>query len=130
MVTHMKISFESKGNFDNVTKWLNKAMTKKPSMTVAQVANEGERRLAASTPKSTGETAAGWKSIVTTKGDVTEIAWVNTAHPEAGVNVAKIIELGHGTGTGGYVPPNPYVKQAMDPVFKSAGDKVVKELIK
>ena len=130
MVTLMKVTFESKGDFNKVTSWLNTVTNRNPSTVMNQIANEGTRRLAAGTPKDTGATASGWKEIVTTKGNVTEIAWVNTAHPNAGVNVAKIIELGHGTRTGGYVPPKPYIKQAMNPLFNSVGDKVVKEMIK
>jgi hypothetical protein len=60
---------------------------------------------------------------------VVEIGWTNDAHPEASVNIAKLIELGHGTGTGGYVAPKPYIKKAMEPIWKST-DGVAKELIK
>jgi hypothetical protein len=126
----MRISFESKGDFDAITGWLKRVSNNNPTNVANSIASEGTRNLAAGTPKDTGETASGWKEKVTTKGDVTEIAWTNTAHPEANANVAKLIELGHGTGTGGYVAPRPYIKKAMDPVFKNAGDKVIKELIK
>ena len=126
----MRISFDSKGDFDVVRAWLKNVVTRKPSVALNSIASEGERSLASNTPRDTGETAAGWESHVTTKGHVTEIAWTNNAHPEAGVNIAKLIELGHGTGTGGYVAPKPYVKKAMDPVWDSVGDKVIKEMIK
>lgn len=126
----MKISFDSKGDFNVIRDWLKRVTTRNPSVAINQVASEGTRSLATNTPRDTGETASGWKADVTTKGHVTEIAWKNTAHPELEVNLAKLIELGHGTRTGGYVAPKPYVKKAMDPVFKTAGDKVVKELIK
>lgn len=126
----MKLSFESKGNFDGITKWLNNVIKRDPSTTLNQIARDGERSLASNTPKDTGETASGWKSKVTTKGNTVEIAWTNDAHPEAEVNLAKLIELGHGTRTGGYVAPRPYVKKAMNPVFNAGVDKAVKEMIK
>jgi hypothetical protein len=126
----MKISFDSKGDFENARAWLKRIAEHKPSMVADQIASEGTRSLASHTPRDTGETAAGWTAKVTSKGDVTEIDWMNNAHPEASVNVAKLIELGHGTGTGGYVPPKPYIKKAMDPIFNGIGDKVAKELIK
>lgn len=125
----MKISFNSKGDFDNVRDWLKRVSERNPSVVLNQVASEGTRSLAANTPRETGETAAGWKANIETKDNVTEISWRNTAHPEADVNVAKLIELGHGTGTGGYVPPKPYIKEAMKPVWKDVDDKVIKELI-
>lgn len=126
----MRVSFESKGNFDVVNDWLKRVSSNNPSNALSSIASEGTRRLAASTPKDTGETASGWTEKITVTGDVTEIAWMNTAHPEAGVNVAKLIELGHGTGTGGYVQPNPYIKEAMKPVWSNVDNKLVKELIK
>lgn len=125
----MKISFESKGDFNNATDWLKRVSSRNPSTVINQIASQGTNSLVANTPKETGETAAGWKDKVTVKGDVTEIEWYNTAHPEAQVNVAKLIDLGHGTGTGGYVPPKPYIKRAMEPVWKNT-DKVIRELIK
>lgn len=126
----MKISFESKGDFNNATSWLKKVVNGNPATILNQVAKQGEQSLAANTSKDTGETASGWKSKIKTKGDVTEIEWYNDAHPELEVNLAKLIELGHGTRTGGYVPPKPYIKKSMDPVFKSVGDKVAKELFR
>ena len=124
----MKISFESKGNFDNLSAWLNRVSNKSPSGALNSIANEGVKSLSASTPKDTGETASGWNAKVTTNGDVSEIAWTNNAHPELSVNLAKLIDLGHGTGTGGYVAPKPYIKNAMTPVWSNV-DKVVKEMI-
>lgn len=126
----MKISFESKGDFEGIRKWLSDVSKRNPSAVLNQIANEGERSLASNTPRETGETASRWKSKITTKGNVAEIAWTNDAHPEAEVNIAKLIDLGHGTGTGGYVPPRPYIKRSMDSVFNTAGDKVAKEMIK
>lgn len=125
----MKISFESKGGFDNALSWLRNVANRNPSMVLDKIASEGERSLASNTPKETGETAAGWTSKVTTNGNVSEIAWMNNAHPEAEVNIAKLIDLGHGTGTGGYVPPKPYIKKSMEPVWKDVDSKI-KELIK
>lgn len=123
----MQIKFESKGGFDNVLKWMNKASNIQ-TMTKG-LADYGKDRLMSETPENTGETASGWEHDIITKENSVEIAWKNTANPESEVNVAKLIELGHGTGTGGYVQPRPYIKQAMEPVWKRLDDKV-KEMMK
>jgi hypothetical protein len=125
----MKLSFNSKGDFNATTDWLNRMSNADLSTALTPIANQGKAALAAGTPKATGETASGWQARVVRKGASIEIEWFNTAHPEAGVNLAKLIELGHGTGTGGYVPPKPYIKQAMTPVWASLDSKL-KELIK
>lgn len=125
----MKISFESKGDFNNMERWLNKVVKTNMESPLNQLASQGTKRLAAGTPVDTGETAAGWQADVIKRGDVSEIVWTNNAHPEAEVNVAKLIDLGHGTGTGGYVAPRPYIKESMKPVWNKV-DGIVKELIK
>jgi hypothetical protein len=126
----MEVTFDSKGDFNNIERWLKEASTSSPDAALQQIATDGMRSLASHTPRDTGATANGWSSVITTKGGSSEIAWVNNAHPEAGVNIAVLIEQGHGTGTGGYVPPKPYIKKAMDSVFATAGAKIEEELIK
>lgn len=125
----MGITFESRGEFENINAWLKKAMSNNVDGELNRMADSGTRSLAARTPMVTGATAAGWRSKITRKGDVTEIAWMNDAHPEESVNIAKLIELGHGTGTGGYVPPRPYIKNAMSPIWAQT-DQIVRGMIK
>lgn len=126
----MKVSFDSKGGFDNALKWLNEAPKRNPATVANDIANDGVRSLRANTPKDTGETSSGWFAEVKMTAKGMEIVWKNRAHPELSVNLAKLIELGHGTKNGGYVSPRPYIKQSMDSVLKTAGDKLAGELFK
>ena len=125
----MKISFDVRGDFNNVEAWLKKVSTRGTDDAVRTIADKGTKSLSASTPRNTGETAAGWSSKIVKSGDVTEVSWINTAHPEASVNLAKLIDLGHGTGTGGYVPPKPYIKNSMTSVWRDV-DRIVREMIR
>lgn len=120
---------ESKGGFDNAIEWLNKA-SKINTSDVQKVADAGTTALKRNTPRDTGATADGWKANVKMTAKGVEISWTNDAHPGESVNMAKLIELGHGTRTGGYVSPRPFIKQSMDSVFKTAGDKIAGELFK
>ena len=126
----MRMSISSKGGFDNATKWLDDVSSKVPSQAINTIASEGVSKLKDGTPRDTGETASGWASEIKMTAKGVEIVWINTAHPELDVNIAKLIELGHGTGTGGYVSPRPYIKQSMDSVLKTAGDKIAGEMFK
>lgn len=126
----MKVSFESRGDFEQTRAWLKRIAQSKATKALNQIADDGVKSLADNTPKSTGETADGWVAEIKRKKDVSEIAWLNKAHPDSGANMAKLIDQGHGTRTGGYVPPKPFIKQSMDAVFNTAGDKIVEELIK
>ena len=127
--SNMRITFESVGDFEETTKWLKEASKKSPIESARDIAAKGVEALSRATPiGDTGETAGGWVGEVTTDSIGTDISFVNVAHPEASVNVAKIIETGHATGNGGYVPPRPYIRQAMDSVFEEGVEKIVKEM--
>ena len=126
----MRLSFSSKGGFENAVKWMDKVSNDSPTSLANSIAREGVNKLRANTPKDTGDTANGWVSDVKMRTNGLEIVWRNTAHPDQQVNIAKLIELGHGTKNGGYVSPRPYIKQSMDSVLESAGDKIAEEMFK
>lgn len=125
----MKMGLESEGDFPNIIKLLTKTLRGVPTATLNRIGSEGDTALANGTPKNTGETASGWRHEISTYRNNSVIEWYNTAHPEAKVSIAKIIDQGHGTGTGGYVPPRPYIKESMGPIWENAGDKVAKEMM-
>lgn len=124
----MKVSFESVGGFENTIKWLTKASTSSPLSAMNALGQQGVDSLRARTPVATGETARSWSYKVEKKAGYTELSWSNNAHMGATASIARIIDSGHGTGWGGYVPPKPYIREAMSPVFDNAGDKLMKEL--
>lgn len=126
----MEVTFDSKGDFTNIQEWLDKVSKNSPSAALVEIAREGKQSLTVNTPRDTGATASGWEAQITSKKGEHEIAWVNNAHPGESVNVAVIIDQGHGTGTGGFVPAQPYIESAMDKVFADASNKIEKELIK
>lgn len=130
MVIFMRVVFESSGDLSNTMNWLDRVSKINTAGAVSSFGKRGTESLKAATPRATGNTAAGWKEQVSSRGDVVDVDWVNTAYPGLNVNMALLIELGHGTGTGGYVPPKPYIKQAMNPVWAAIDDKLIRELIK
>lgn len=122
---------EVKGSFDNIIRWLNRTKDKLPDSALNSIGRDAVSALRAATPVGeTGQTASGWEYKIVPNRSGADISIFNNAHPGESVNIATIKEFGHGTGTGGYVAPRPYIKQAMAPVFGSAGDKVAKEMFK
>ena len=127
----MKVTIESTGDFNDTIKWLEESSRKIPSNAIRDIGQKGVESLSANTPVGeTGETARGWRSVIEVNGNVAEVSFINDAHPEADINMAKLIELGHGTGTGGYVLPQPYIKQSMDAVWNDVADRIAKEMMK
>lgn len=120
-----RISIEMSGSWDKTKKWLKKMTSKGFDRTLHQIGSRGEKALGTATPVGeTGQTARGWRYKV----EKDELSFNNVAHPEESVNIAKIKDLGHGTGTGGYVPGKHYIKPAMVPVWRMASKLIDKEL--
>ena len=127
----MRIGISSSGSFKNITSWLKNAQDKSPNKVLKSLGNEGVRSLSEFTPiGETGQTSMGWSFVISKSSKQYELAFINQAHPGESVNIAKIIRLGHGTGTGGYVPPNDYITPALSNIYKTAGDRIAKEMFK
>lgn len=91
-------------------------------------AQKGVSALSAATPKETGETASSWGYSIEKSHGKTTITWTNSNINE-GVNVAVILQYGHGTRNGGYVEGIDYINPALKPVFQEMADAMWKELI-
>lgn len=126
----MRINFQSKGDFQNAEKWLKDVISRDPEVILKKIADDGVESLSSNTPRDTGETAAGWFSEIVKNGSMPEVIWKNKAHPNTNVNLAVLIDQGHGTGTGGYVAPVPYIKKSMDAVWDDAANKIAEEMVK
>lgn len=124
----MKILLESKGGFNNITNWLKKSPTTSNYRGILEKYGKyGVEQLKMSTPSDTGETANGWDyRIIQNGANQLELYFINTAHPELEVNLAKLIQLGHGTRTGGYVPPVNYIHPTMSKVYKQLGQELIR----
>lgn len=126
----MRIEITSKGDFKDTISWLNKMKRNSPISTLHQIGREGVAALGPATPKDSGATAMGWDYKISSKGGKHEIAWINKANPGTSANVALLIQLGHGTRNGGYVPPIDYINPALRGIFSTAGDRLAKEMFK
>ena len=88
----------------------------------------GVKNLSAATPKDSGRTATAWKyEVVASKEGRYEVAWYNTNQPGR-VSVAILIQYGHATKYGGYVPPHDYVNPCMVPILKRVADELIREI--
>lgn len=121
------ISFELSGSTDNTRKFLDKMQAPDLFSGLTSLAQRGVAALQASTPKDSGFTAASWSYEIEIKGDSTTIYWINT-HTESGVNIAIILQYGHGTGTGGYVAGLDYINPAIRPIFDEISSDVWKKV--
>ena len=112
----MTISFDASGDFRNTERFLSKASKLDLMAALRGLAQAGVRALAAATPVESGATAASWGYEIKVSRGSSTITWTNS-HTNAGVNVAIILQLGHGTGTGGWVSGRNYINPAIQPLM-------------
>lgn len=112
----MGIYFRHKGNFKNTRDFLKHATESDFRFVLQKYAEEGVEALSSATPWRTGETAQSWSYEIVQERDSFRIYWTNQNFNK-GVNIALILQYGHGTGTGGYVTGIDYINPTMKPIF-------------
>lgn len=124
----MKISFSSKGDFSKTIKFLNKVKNVKINSILSKYGKIGVNALSQATPKDSGVTSRSWNYKIEVNNDNASIVWYNT-NVVKGVNIAVILQYGHGTRNGGWVEGRDYINPAMKPIFDKIADQVWKEVI-
>jgi len=125
----MDISITSKGGWDKTEEFLKRQISGNRFSVLDKYGPMGVAALSAATPVESGETAGSWTyEIVNTRGRYA-IHWSNT-HSEDGVNIAAIIQYGHGTGTGGYIQGRDYIMPAIRPIFDQMIEEMWREVTK
>ena len=123
------IRFKHKGDFHRTERFLENSPKAIKRQMLDMYGQIGVTALSSSTPIDSGETAAAWGyEIVQTPGGYS-IYWTNS-NINQGVNIAVILQYGHGTGTGGYVEGIDYINPALKPVFQQLADAAWGEVMR
>jgi hypothetical protein len=117
------ISRSSEGNFDKTLKFLEFMKSGDLFKQLDHYGRVGVDALSSASPVDTGLMSQSWGYQLGHEKGKYSISWFNTDR-EGGVNIAVIIQYGHGTGTGGYVQGRDYINPAMRPIF----DKIVADI--
>lgn len=117
------IKITSSGNFDNFKAFFDRVVHGNIYKKLDQYAQEGVFALAEATPKRTGLTASSWDYEIEKTSDGYIIHWINT-NKNQNVNIALLIQTGHGNIRGGFIQGRDYINPAMKPVF----DKISEEI--
>ena len=115
-----------KGEFKTDT-WLRKLVKKDFSSQSKKAAEDGRSALAAATPVRTGLTAASWDYELSNTEYGSKITWKNT-NMNKGVNIAVLLEYGHGKRGGGYIPGKHFVKPALMPIVSKLEQEILEEV--
>lgn len=121
------IRFRHRGDLKKTEAFLRHAEKGDFYKNVSVLAQKGVDALASATPKDTGNTASQWMYQIERDGASCKITWINN-NINQGVNIALILQYGHGTGTGGYVEGRDYINPAIKPIFDQIAEDVWKEV--
>lgn len=121
------VTVKSKGNFRKTERFLRKAKHNNPQTILRKYGELGLAALEEATPKDSGLTARSWYYEVAAEGDIYYLNFYNS-NIQRGIRIAVILDLGHGTGNGGYVQGRNYIKPAVRPIFDEIAEAAWKEV--
>lgn len=123
----MGISFRLKGDFRKTEKFLRKSLGKDYRDVLEKYGRKGVEALEAATPIESGMTAASWEYEIIQNNSSISVVWHNY-NINKGVNIAIILQYGHGTRSGGWVEGVDYINPALQPIFNELADAAWKEV--
>lgn len=121
------IKFKHRGSFTNTERFFNHVLNRNYLNILDEYGRRGVEALRKATPIDSGKTADSWDYEISRDRNSTIISFINT-NVNDGVNIAIILQYGHGTGTGGFVKGRDFINPAIQPIFDDLAEKVWKEV--
>lgn len=123
----MGISITHRGEYSKITMYLKNLLRKDYTSIVRKYADQGLEALREYTPKDTGLTANSWSYEIEQTRTSIKVTYLNS-NVNKHINIALIIQYGHGTGTGGWVEGIDYINPALKPVFEQMAAECWREV--
>lgn len=121
------ITVKMKGDFRKVDNYFEKLLNAVKLGILDKYGRLGVQALSSATPVRSGKTASSWSYEIAHEGSGGAIQFLNS-NLNKGVNIAIILQEGHGTGTGGYVAGRDYINPALQPLFDQLADELWREV--
>lgn len=119
------ITFNTGTDFKKTIKFLEAVRDRRIYNILDEYGKKGVEVLREATPKKTGLTSESWSYRIVMEPNSVGIEWLNSNMANDGTTpVAILIQMGHGTRNGGYVPPTDYINPAMNPLFNEITDRI------
>lgn len=122
-----RITFVQHGNFEKTQSFLERAKETVKMGDLDKFGRMGVEALRQATPKDTGLTANSWNYEIVREKDRVSLVW-NNSNIVNYVPIAIILQYGHATRTGGYVPGRDYINPAIQPIFDKIANEKWKEI--
>lgn len=123
------IRVKTKGDFKNTELFLKKHIDNKNIMPILEkYGTRGIDILRQATPVDSSKTATSWNYEIESEGNGEYHIQFTNDNVNNGVNVAIILQYGHGTRNGGYVKGRDYINPALKKTFEEMRDELIKEV--
>ena len=110
------IYFTQKGDFSKTEKYFNSLLEKDYLKILDKYGRKGVDALRAATPIDSGLASESWGYVIETDGSQTRLIWTNN-DIEGGCNVVILIDRGHATKSGSWVPGLHFIDEAIAPII-------------
>lgn len=114
----MRITFRHRGNFSKLSRYFNKLIDSRTAGKLQKYGEMGLEALKSATPVNSGLTASSWSYEIEATDTGYSVVYSNSNVVNGWFNVALMLDVGHGTGTGGWVEGLNYIDPAIQPVFE------------
>lgn len=122
------IKLISHGSFDKAFAYLDRLRMFRVDRILNEAGQKGVDALRAASPRNTSELATSWSyKIINDGNNRARIEWHNS-DIEGGYSVALLVQYGHGTNNGGYVPPHDYINPAIEPILEEISRQIGEEV--
>ena len=123
------IEIKQQGDFSKVTAFLERLKEGVNAGILNKYGNMGVEALRNATPVDSGLTASSWSYEIIQERGSANIEFHNS-NINKHVNIALILQYGHGTGTGGWVEGRDYINPALQPIFDKLADEAWREVVR
>lgn len=121
------VSFSHKGDFSKTLRFFQRLLDPDFWRIAEAGAQRGVDVLARNTPTDSGVTASSWYYKIEGNRHAFTITWCNS-NIHNGFPVAVGLQLGHGTGTGGWVEGQDYINPAIQPEMDTIAKEIWEEV--
>lgn len=121
------IDFKHRGSFKRLEEALRNTLGRNWVSVLDKYGKRGVEALRDMTPVDTGLTANSWFYEIIQNENGVSVVW-NNSNVNDGVNIALILQTGHGTRNGGYVVGVDYINPALQPIFNELAEAAWKEV--
>ena len=122
------IKITQKGDFSKVEMFLERLKEGFNKSIFDKYGRMGVEALRNATPVDTGLTASSWSYQINYSSNSVTIGFPHS-HINKPVNLALILQYGHGTGTGGWVEGRDYINPALQPIFDQMAEEAWREVV-